>query len=231
MINEIKQQILVASRVLYAPNGVTEVQEGFSGHVSHRIPPGDKYLVTGHTHVEGRSTLDIGYDDLVTVDIKTGARISGSMPLLGENVIHSGVYKARPDINCVIHVHPFWSTVLSLVEKPVLGLPVFFSGKSQVESEADGDALGKALGESFALLMPGHGVVVAADTIEQALVSTVFLETQSKKLYHASLMGEIPDEYLKLNTKPPKATKEGDSMLWYLRSLKERGLFPELPTS
>ena len=231
MINEIKQQILVASRVLYAPNGVTEVQEGFSGHVSHRIPPGDKYLVTGHTHVEGRSTLDIGYDDLVTVDIKTGARISGSMPLLGENVIHSGIYKARPDINCVIHVHPFWSTVLSLVEKPVLGLPVFFSGKSQVESEADGDALGKALGESFALLMPGHGVVVAADTIEQALVSTVFLETQSKKLYHASLMGEIPDEYLKLNTKPPKATKEGDSMLWYLRSLKERGLFPELPTS
>ncbi|MCW4013083.1 MAG: class II aldolase/adducin family protein [Candidatus Bathyarchaeota archaeon] len=231
MTAEIKQQILVASRVLYAPNGITDIQEGFSGHVSYRIPPGDKYIVTGHTHVEGRSTLDIGYDDLVTVDIKTGARVNGTMPLLGENVIHSGVYKARPDVNCVIHVHPFWSTVLSLVEKPVLGLPVFFSGKSQVESEADGDALGKALGESFALLIPGHGVVVAADTIEQALVSTVFLETQSKKLYHASLMGEIPDEYLKLNTKSPKATKEGDSMLWYIRSLKERGLFPELPTS
>ena len=229
MTAEIKQQILIASRVLYAPNGITDVQEGFSGHVSHRIQPGDKYIVTGHTHVEGRSTLDIGYDDLVTVDIKTGARVNGTMPLLGENVIHSGVYKARPDVNCVIHVHPFWCTVLSLVKDSLLGLPVFFSGKSQVESGEDGDALGKALGDSYALLIPGHGIVVAADTIEQALVSTVFLETQSKKLYHASLMGKIPDEYLKLNTKPPKATKDGDSMSWYLRRLKEKGLFPELP--
>jgi len=98
-----------------------------------------------------------------------------------------------------------------------------------VESESDGDALGRALGESFARLIPGHGVVVAENTIEQALVSTVFLESQSKKLFHASVIGEIPDTYLKLNTKPPKATKDGDSMRWYLISLKKRGLFPELP--
>ncbi|TFH14553.1 class II aldolase/adducin family protein, partial [Candidatus Bathyarchaeota archaeon] len=192
MIADIKQEILIASRVLYAPNGITNVQEGFSGHVSHRLPEGDKYIVTGHTHVVGRSTLDVGYDDLVSVDMKTGKRLEGTMPLLGENVIHTGVYRARPDVNCVIHVHPFWCTVLSLVDNQILGLPVFFTGKSQVESEEDGDALGRALGESYALLIPGHGVVVAADTIEQALVSTVYLEEQSKKLYHASVLGEIP---------------------------------------
>ena len=162
---EIKQQILIASRVLYAPNGITNVQEGFSGHVSHRLPPGDRYIVTGHTHVVGRSTLDIDYDDLVTVDMATGKRVEGTMPLLGENVIHTGVYRARPDVNCVIHVHPFWCTVLSLTENPILGLPVFFTGKSQVESAEDGDALGKALGDSFGLLLPGHGIVVAAETL------------------------------------------------------------------
>jgi L-fuculose-phosphate aldolase len=231
MIAEIKQQILVASRVLYAPNGITDVQEGFSGHVSHRLPSGDRYVVTGHTHVVGRSTLDVDYDDLVVVDLNTGERLNGSMPLLGENVIHTGVYKARPDVNCVIHVHPFWCTVLSLVEKQILGLPVFFTGKSQVESKEDGDALGRALGDSFALLISGHGVVVAADSIEQALVSTVFLEGQAKKLYHASLIGDIPENYLELNTKPPRATREGDSMQWYLRKLKENGLYPDLPYS
>ena len=157
MIDEIKQQVLVASRVLYAPNGVTGVQEGFSGHVSHRLPAGGRYVVAGHTHVVGRSTLDVGYDDLVTVDMGTGERL---------------------------------------------------------ESEEDGDALGKALGDSFALLMPGHGVVVAADTIEQALVSTVYLEGQAKNLYHASLLGEISESYLRLNTSPPRATRDGDSMQW-----------------
>lgn len=228
MTAEVKQQILIASRVLYAPNGVTNVQEGFSGHVSHRII-GDKYIVAGHTHVVGRSTLDVSYDDLVTVDMKTGKRLEGSMPLLGENVIHTGIYRARPDVNCVIHVHPFWSTVLSLTENPILGLPVFFTGKSQIESEEDGDALGLALGDNFALLIPGHGVVVAADTIEQALVSTVFLEGQAKKLYHASVLGNVPENYLRLNTKPPKATRDGDSMQWYLAKLKEKGIYPEQP--
>ena len=228
MINEIKQKILIASRVLYAPNGITNVQEGFSGHVSHRLPDGDKYIVTGHTHVVGRSTLDIGYSDLVTVNMTTGERVDGTMPLLGENVIHTGVYRARPDVKCVIHVHPFWCTVLSLVENQMLGLPVFFTGKSQVESEEDGDALGKALGSGHGVLIPGHGIVVAAETLEQALVSTIYLEAQAKKLYHASVLGKIPDDYLRLNTKPPKAKWDGDSMQWYLAKLKEKDLYPEL---
>ena len=220
---------MIASRVLYAPHGVTNVQEGFSGHVSHRLPDGDKYIVTGHTHVVGRSTLNIGYSDLVTVNMKTGERVDGTMPLLGENVIHTGVYRARPDVNCVIHVHPFWCTVLSLVENQMLGLPVFFTGKSQVESEADGDALGKAMGDGYEVLISGHGIVMAAETLEQALVSTVYLEAQAKKFYHASVLGVIPDEYLRLNITPPKATWDGDSMQWYIAGLKEKGLYPELP--
>jgi ribulose-5-phosphate 4-epimerase/fuculose-1-phosphate aldolase len=224
---EIKQQILIASRVLYAPYGITDIQEGFSGHVSHRLPGGDKYIVAGHTHVEGRSTLDVSYDDLVTVDLKTGERLEGTMPLLGENVIHTGVYRSRPDVNSVIHVHPFWCTVLSLVEDNVLGLPVFFTGESQVESEEDGDALGRALGDRYAILLPGHGAVVAADTIEQALVSTVFIEEQAKKLYHAAVLGRIPGNYLKLYTKPSRSTRDGDLMQWFYKKLREKGIYPE----
>ena len=116
-IDRIKQKILIASRVLYAPNGITDVQEGFSGHVSRRLPGGGSYVVAGHTHVESRSTIgDVGCGDLVVVDMETGTRMEGSQPLLGENVIHMGVYRAREDVNSVIHVHPFWCTVWSLVE-------------------------------------------------------------------------------------------------------------------
>ncbi len=227
-IPEIKQALLIASRVLYAPNGITGVQEGFSGHVSHRLSNQDQYIVTGHTHEYGRSTLDIEYSDLVTVDIESGERLEGTTPLLGENVIHTGVYLANPDVKCVIHVHPFWCTVLSLTGNQVLGLPVFFTGKSQIESLEDGKKLGKALGDSCAVLIPGHGIVVAAVSMEQALVSTVYFEEQAKRLYHASLLGEIPEEYLRLYQKPPKALKDGDSMRWYISRLKELGLYPNL---
>lgn len=224
-----KQKILMASRILYAPNGITGVQEGFAGHVSRRLPGGDSYVVTGHTHVEGRSTLDVGYEDLVVVDMETGERLEGTQPLLGENVIHTGVYRARRDVNSVIHVHPFWCTVYSLVEDPGLGLPVYFSGRSQVESDADGDALGKALGDDSAILLPGHGIVTVGETVEQACMLTTFLEEQAKKLFHASLLGKVPRGYAELLLKPPKASIESDTWLWYQEKLREKGIYPELP--
>jgi L-fuculose-phosphate aldolase len=213
-----KQKILIASRVLYAPNGITSVQEGFAGHVSRRLPGGNSFVVAGHTHVEGRSTLDVGYGDLVVVDMETGDRLEGTQPLLGENVIHTGVYRARGDVNCVIHVHPFWCTVFSLVEDPGLGLPMFFTGRSQVESEEDGDALGRALEDDSAILLPGHGVVAVGETVEQA-----------KKLFYASLLGRVPRGYAELLMKPPKASIESDSWLWYQEKLREKGIYPELP--
>jgi ribulose-5-phosphate 4-epimerase/fuculose-1-phosphate aldolase len=224
-----KQKILIASRVLYAPNGITSVQEGFAGHVSRRLPGGNSFVVAGHTHVEGRSTLDVGYGDLVVVDMETGDRLEGTQPLLGENVIHTGVYRARGDVNCVIHVHPFWCTVFSLVEDPGLGLPMFFTGRSQVESEEDGDALGRALEDDSAILLPGHGVVAVGETVEQACMLTVFLEEQAKKLFYASLLGRVPRGYAELLMKPPKASIESDSWLWYQEKLREKGIYPELP--
>ena len=229
MVDGFKQKILIASRVLYAPNGVTDVQGSFSGHVSCRLPGGDSFVVAGHTHLEGRSTLDVGYEDLVVVDMETGERLEGTQPLLGENVIHTGVYRARRDVNCVIHVHPFWCTVFSLVEGPGLGLPVYFSGRSQVESQEDGDALGRALGGDSAILLPGHGVVTVGETVEQACMLTTFLEEQAKKLFHASLLGKVPRRYAEILMKPPKASIESDTWLWYQEKLREKGIYPELP--
>jgi L-fuculose-phosphate aldolase len=228
-IDRCKQEILIASRILYAPNGITDVQEGFSGHVSRRLPGGESYVVAGHTHVEGRSTLDVGYEDLVVVDMETGTRLEGDQPLLGENVIHTGVYRARGDVNCVIHVHPFWCTVLSLVETPILELPVFFTGRSQIESDEDGDALGEALGDGSAILLPGHGIVTVGESVEQACMLTASLDEKAKILFYALLLGKVPREYSELLMRPPKASIESDSWRWYEEKLREKGLYPGLP--
>jgi ribulose-5-phosphate 4-epimerase/fuculose-1-phosphate aldolase len=227
-IDGFKQKILIASRILYAPNGITDVQKGFSGHVSRRLPRGESYVVAGHTHVEGRSTLDVGYEDLVVVDMETGTRLEGSQPLLGENVIHTGVYRARDDVNSVIHVHPFWCTVLSLVETPILGLPVFFTGRSQIESEEDGDALGEALGDGSAILLPGHGIVTVGESVQQACMLTTSLDEKAKMLFYALLLGKVPQEYSELLMRPPKASIESDSWRWYEEKLREKDLYPRI---
>ena len=229
-INIIKQKILIASRILYAPNGITEVQEGFTGHVSCRLPEGDNYIVTGHTHLEGRSTLgDIEYEDLVKVDLKTGERLDGTQPLLGENTIHTGIYRARNEVTSVIHVHPFWCTIWSLVENPSLGLPVYFTGKSQIESEEEGEKLGTTLGNDSAVLLPGHGIVTVGKTIEEACIITASINEQAKKLWYATLLGKIPQKYLELIMRPPRTSIEGDTWRWYMAKIREKGLYPKLP--
>ena len=43
------------------------------------------------------------------------------------------------------------------------------------------------------------------------------------------MIDEIPESYLMLNTSPPRATRDGDSMQWYMAKFKEKGLYPELP--
>lgn len=224
------KKIIMASRILYASNGITDVQTGSAGHVSRRIPNKNSYLVAGHVHEEGRATLgEVEYKDLLTIDIKTGKRLEGIQPLLGENIIHTAIYRSRNDVNSVIHVHPFWCVVWSLVEEPILDLPVLFTGRFEISSEEDGKNLTKKLGDERAVLLPGHGLITVGETIEQATVLTASLNEQAKKLYYASLLGSIPKQYVELLLRRHTNPTGGDTWLWYISKLKEKGIYPNLP--
>jgi len=227
-INKLKQKILIASRVLYAPNGITNVEVGLSGHVSGRLPGEDTYLVIGHIHAEGRSHLgDADYDDLVTVDVKTGQKISGTRDLVEESIIHTAIYRARSDVNSIIHVHPFWCGVWSLTEKQVMDVPVLVTGRFLITSEQDGKDLVNTLGDGNAILHPGHGVVVVGETVERACASTITLEDLAKKLFCASLLGSIPKPHLEVILRGKRGSSQ--NWPWYEAKLKEKGIYPNLP--
>ena len=86
-----------------------------SGHVSARIPGTDRVVIG-----PGDVTRDIlTADDIITVDLNS-KKIDGKTREPLETEIHTGIYRARPDVMSVMHSHPVHSVVFSITKKPIL---------------------------------------------------------------------------------------------------------------
>jgi L-fuculose-phosphate aldolase len=55
---------------------------------------------------------EITMQNILTIDLE-GNVVVGAARRHSEVYIHSEIFKARPDINCVIHTHPSYSIALS----------------------------------------------------------------------------------------------------------------------
>jgi L-fuculose-phosphate aldolase len=244
-IENLKELIISSSKMLYAPNEITEVPIEFSqgGHVSIRLPEGDKFLVAAYIRGDGRTFLnDITPEDIIRVDLNGNALEPGMKPV-GEVIIHSSIYKARADVNSVIHVHPFWATTLSIAGKQIVpvgtsqghyfpdGVPVLDTGFGWLVTDEHGEQLAKALGAGNTLVHKGHGIIVAEKSVYEAVVTTVAMEQQAKQQAYASLLGtakpytreEIESYYRASGGRMWRGSSRA-RWLWYERRLKEKGL-------
>lgn len=167
------------------------------GHVSMRLPdnPG-RFVVKGRGYpVDSLAT--IRPDDLVTCDLEAFL-VDGPPGIIPcfEVKIHSCIYKARPDVQAVVHVHPTFTTVLTVLDKRIRcmcnegnrlvrdALPVYPHQKLVI-SEDDGSDLAKSLGNHKAVLMFGHGATTVGTTVEEAVTSMIHLEHQAEMNYYA----------------------------------------------
>jgi len=101
----LKEELIVAGKVL-----VAQGQDDFTrGHISLRLPDNPQlFFMKAHS---------IGLDEITTQNILTidldGKVVAGAARRHSEVYIHSEIFKARPDVNCVIHTHPTYSIALS----------------------------------------------------------------------------------------------------------------------
>ena len=141
-----------------------------SGHCSARRDA-DSFYINSGASVRGALTAD----DIVAVDLD-GALLEGTAKPPLEFHIHAEIYRARPDVNAVMHTHPRWSTFLTMAGVPyqpvyaqgaLLGdVPVMDSPLS-VNTKAMGERLAATLGGGRAVLLKSHGaVIVGADIVE-----------------------------------------------------------------
>ena len=84
---------------------------GTGGNISVRVPDTNYAWITA----TGVSLGDTTLDNIATVDIETGEPTADSAAKPSkERYFHTAVYRQRPDINALCHLHPPYSTVLSI---------------------------------------------------------------------------------------------------------------------
>jgi L-fuculose-phosphate aldolase len=195
-LDDLKKKLILANHILEFQETTNNVGRG---HQSVLLPDRRHILIPGHIHGRGGGLAQMTVDDLVTID-SHGRLVEGGLEPMQEYPIHTCIYRARPDVGSVIHIHPFWAGVLALANVPIAPISkdgcLFADGVTILDrfplfigDDEIGTAAADALGTRKALLHRGHGAIVVGRTIEEATITAVFLERAAKAQWHAMAIG------------------------------------------
>ena len=122
-----------------------------------------------------------------------------------EVFIHTEIFRARPEVNAVLHLHPPTVVLFTVTGTPLLPIygaydplglgialeePPVFEKSVLINTPELGRELTAAIGTKRACLMRGHGITTAADSIEEASVIALCLNELATMNYQARLLGE-----------------------------------------
>src|SRR3954452_9257275 len=168
---------------------------GNEGNHSYRIGP-DRFLCTP----TGISKGNLKPDDLCVVDGE-GKQVSGKRKRTSEILMHLAIYKARPDVTCVIHSHPPHATAFAVagVELPTCIHPeaeVFLGPVKTAKYVTPGDTrLGESIlpfvKESNTILLGNHGVVCYGPDLEDAYYKLEIVDAYARILLLTKQLGSV----------------------------------------
>ncbi len=174
----------------------------YLGHPSVRLDA-DRVLIKPKHSPRIRGMDRMGPSDMVVIDL-SGKLVEGDHEPPSERFIHTEIYRARPDVNSVVHTHQPMSTLLGIVNLPILPLlhveslvvekqpiPIFACAELIVSSE-QGAGVAQALGDHRVCHLQGHGIVSVADTIQEATLGAIHLERLAEVNYKVAQLGRQP---------------------------------------
>ena len=216
--SELVDKLVVANRILYRQG----VVDGF-GHVSARHDQSPRHFLLARNMAPGL----VRRDDIITFDLDGMALDAEGRRVYLERFIHGEIYRARPDVQAIVHSHspsviPFGVTGQPL--RPIYHMSGFLGEGAalfeirEVAEDTDmlirdnrlGKALAAALGARSTVLMRGHGSTVVGTSIEQAVYRAIYAEVNAKLQIQAVTLGEI--SYLNLQ-EAAKAAATNDTQL------------------
>ena len=189
----LREQVAWACRIL-ALEGYADLT---LGHVSGR-PEGDDIVQIKR---KGVALDEVDADDVIELDLAHDeVRLTPEMHL--EAVLHTEVYKARPDVGAVVHGHPPFATAFAatgatlemLTHDSVLfseGLAVFEETPEMITEVAEGRAVAQALGDKRAVILRNHGVLVVGKTVPWAVLTALTLERAIRLQSIARTLGTL----------------------------------------
>lgn len=190
---DIKDKLIWAGKVL-----VAEGQDDFTrGHISFRLPD-DPSLFFMKPH-------SVGLDEITVANILTigldGNVVAGTAQRHSEVYIHSEIFKARPDVNCVLHTHPPYSIALSASKEPLMAysqpgalfhhsLGIYDDTINLIRTAAMGASVARALASHRAVLLKNHGAITIGATIAETVIGMIMLENAAMIQMIALAAGE-----------------------------------------
>jgi len=208
-VKELRKQVALSCRML----GNQGVTKGSFGHVSARIPGTDRILIKSKGPEE--SALEFATEsDIITIDIKGNVlETRRGLDAPNETAMHLAVYRARPEVMSVIHMHPDWVVVLTACGKPILpiygaynppsmrlaldGIPLYPRSVTIVDDGLGEDFM-RVMGNKKLCLLLGHGITTAGGGVEEATLIALNTYELARMNYLAYAIGE------------PKPIPEGD---------------------
>lgn len=169
------------------------------GNISARLPDQKRFLATP----TAMSKREIAPYDLLIVDAG-GKLLSGRRRIFSEWHLHAACYRARADVQVVMHAHPVHATALGLARQGV-GVPAlpemlvslganiplieYALPKSPSQEEAIVNALTQ--GDADAMLLVGNGVITVGTDLEQAYLRLELVEHYARILAAAQTFGGV----------------------------------------
>lgn len=151
------------------------------GQISARMPGSAEFLIK-----DARTGFDEATpQSMVAAEMSREHRPVPSAP--PELALHQAIYRARPDVNGIVHSHAPYTLVFGatdLVLRPVSHggalfyerLPLFTATSNTVLDHATGEAIATALDDCDAVLLRNHGSVVVGKSVRHAAVFAQVLE-------------------------------------------------------
>ena len=143
-------------------------------HAAMRVPSNPRrFLIKRHdllyTEVTASNLVEVSMDD--DLDERSGVNRPGF-------TLHSGVLRARPDVNCSVHVHPEEGIALSGLRHGLRMLSQnamrfynrvgYHDYEGLTDSFDERDRIAAALGKHRVLIMRHHGITTVGETAREA---------------------------------------------------------------
>lgn len=160
------------------------------GNISMRLPNNEEFLITP----SGLSLYDLSPEQLVHLNSESIVLNNTSYKPSKESSLHLVIYKNKPNVNAIIHVHPICCIVLSIMEKiiPLVTISAerkivqskFVVGKYDPGSELLCQQVEKALEtikqDNGIILLKAHGVISFGENLEDVFNNIDLAEDTAK---------------------------------------------------
>jgi len=195
-LDDVKREVAAANRVL-ANLGLATGLTAALGHASMRVPSQPQHFFVKGREYECDALAIMEPEDMVMCNTD-GYLVAARTGLTqcSEVKIHACIYKLRPDVNAVVHVHPRYTILMSVLTgtlKPMRQegaqllrrpLPIYPHVKT-IQSDDEGMDVANLLGTEAAILFRGHGAVTTGKDVSEAVMSMAHLEEQAQMNYLA----------------------------------------------